>query len=217
MPRVIGIDPGTVSIDVCGLDDGRLFLDRSVPTADALADPARLVGLPEEEAGPLDLVAGPSGYGPPLTPARGAPHSGPRPAPLAAAGGAGGSGGGGAGGGGAPFRGGGGWRALLLGGGAAPAAGGRGGREPVGRLAHPATPQERVASEAFIESAVKTAVALALSVPGPAEFVLSGRLARVEAVSGAIRAPLEPVAPTPPLAGVAAGGEQAAPGAAARG
>ena len=26
MPRVIGIDPGTVSIDLCGLDDGRLFL-----------------------------------------------------------------------------------------------------------------------------------------------------------------------------------------------
>ena len=26
MPRVIGVDPGTVSIDVCGLDDGRLFI-----------------------------------------------------------------------------------------------------------------------------------------------------------------------------------------------
>src|SRR6267378_1989043 len=45
MPRVIGIDPGTVSIDLCGLDDGRLFLDRSWPTADALADPSRY-GLP---------------------------------------------------------------------------------------------------------------------------------------------------------------------------
>ena len=37
MPRVIGIDPGTVSIDLCGLDDGRVFLDRSLPTAEALA------------------------------------------------------------------------------------------------------------------------------------------------------------------------------------
>src|SRR5437870_165456 len=69
MPRVVGIDPGTVSIDLCGLDDGRLFLDRSIPTAEALADPARFVGL-LEEAGPLDLVTGPSGYGLPLTRAR---------------------------------------------------------------------------------------------------------------------------------------------------
>ena len=45
--RVIGIDPGTVSIDLCGLDDGRVFLDRSLPTAEALADPALLAGLLE--------------------------------------------------------------------------------------------------------------------------------------------------------------------------
>ena len=45
MPRVIGIDPGTISIDLCGLEDGRVFLDRSLPTADALADPSILVGL----------------------------------------------------------------------------------------------------------------------------------------------------------------------------
>jgi predicted butyrate kinase (DUF1464 family) len=69
MPRVIGIDPGTLSVDVCGLDDGRLFLDRSIPTADALADPAVLLSLIESHA-PLDLVAGPSGYGLPLLDAR---------------------------------------------------------------------------------------------------------------------------------------------------
>src|SRR5438876_10710440 len=57
MPRVIGIDPGTVSIDLCGLDNGRLFLDRSWPTAEALADPARFVAE-LEAAGPLDLVVG---------------------------------------------------------------------------------------------------------------------------------------------------------------
>ena len=69
MPRVIGVDPGTVSIDVCGLDDGRLFLDESYATSLALADPARLVAMLESHA-PLDLVAGPSGYGLPLRRAR---------------------------------------------------------------------------------------------------------------------------------------------------
>jgi predicted butyrate kinase (DUF1464 family) len=67
--RVIGIDPGTVSIDLCGLEDGRVFLDRSLPTSEALADPALIAGL-LDAAGPLDLVAGPSGYGLPLTAAR---------------------------------------------------------------------------------------------------------------------------------------------------
>jgi predicted butyrate kinase (DUF1464 family) len=69
MPRVVGIDAGTVSLDVCGLADGRLWLDLSCPTADVLADPdgfmARLAG-----PGRLDLVVGPSGYGLPLGPAR---------------------------------------------------------------------------------------------------------------------------------------------------
>jgi predicted butyrate kinase (DUF1464 family) len=69
MPRVIGIDPGTVSIDVCGLEDGQVFLDRAFPTSEALADPSMLVGLLHEaqRVAPLDLVAGPSGYGLPLT------------------------------------------------------------------------------------------------------------------------------------------------------
>ena len=69
MPRVIGIDPGTVSIDVCGLDEGRVFLDESFPTREALADPRRFVVLLESRM-PLDLIAGPSGYGLPLRKAR---------------------------------------------------------------------------------------------------------------------------------------------------
>ena len=69
MPRVLGIDPGTVSVDLCGLDDGRVFLDRSLPTAEALAHPSALIEL-IDTATPLDLVAGPSGYGLPLTAAR---------------------------------------------------------------------------------------------------------------------------------------------------
>jgi predicted butyrate kinase (DUF1464 family) len=69
MPRVIGIDPGTLSVDICGLEDGRLFLDRSFATTDALAQPSPLVTLLEDEhrRAPLNLVAGPSGYGLPLT------------------------------------------------------------------------------------------------------------------------------------------------------
>ncbi len=65
MPRVIGIDPGTVTIDVCGLSGGRVVLDRSWPTADALADPGTFAES-LREAGPPDLVAGLSGYGLPL-------------------------------------------------------------------------------------------------------------------------------------------------------
>jgi len=92
VPRVIGIDPGTVSIDLCGLDDGRLFLDRSLPTADALADPSTLTSL-LEHAGPLDLVAGPSGYGLPLVHARDLTDTDLRLVCLAAEGEAGGIGG----------------------------------------------------------------------------------------------------------------------------
>jgi predicted butyrate kinase (DUF1464 family) len=66
MPRVIGIDPGTVSLDVCGLVDGRVDLDLSFPTADALADPEGFLAA-LTAAGRPDLVAGPSGYGLPLT------------------------------------------------------------------------------------------------------------------------------------------------------
>lgn len=90
--RVIGIDPGTVSIDLCGLDDGRVFLDRSLSTEDALANPDSLIAL-LEGAAPLDLVAGPSGYGLPLTNARDLTESDLRLAYLAAEGEAGGIGG----------------------------------------------------------------------------------------------------------------------------
>jgi predicted butyrate kinase (DUF1464 family) len=65
MPRVIGIDPGTISIDLCGLDDGRVFVERSLPAADALADPRVLVTWLQAHA-PVDLIVGPSGYGLPL-------------------------------------------------------------------------------------------------------------------------------------------------------
>lgn len=65
MTRVVGIDPGTVSVDVCGLVDGRLYLDRSWLTQDALANPQGFLDLITGSGVP-DLVAGPSGYGLPL-------------------------------------------------------------------------------------------------------------------------------------------------------
>jgi predicted butyrate kinase (DUF1464 family) len=92
MPRVIGIDPGTISVDLCGLDDGRLFLDRSIPTAEAMHEAAGLVHLLDRHA-PLDLVAGPSGYGLPLVRAADATDDDLRLACLAPEGVAGGIGG----------------------------------------------------------------------------------------------------------------------------
>src|SRR2546426_11336295 len=92
MTRFVGIDPGTVSIDVCGIDDGRLFLDHSFPTGRAVAEPAAFVAL-LDAAGPLDLVAGPSGYGLPLTRVQDPSDEDLRLAFLTAPGGTGGSGG----------------------------------------------------------------------------------------------------------------------------
>jgi len=95
MPRVIGIDPGTVSVDLCGLDDGKVFLDRSLPTADALADPSVIVSLLDDvhRTAAIDLVAGPSGYGLPLIMARDLTDADLRLAYLAAEGESGGIGG----------------------------------------------------------------------------------------------------------------------------
>jgi len=62
MLRVIGIDPGTVSFDLCGLEDGQVFLDTTIPSAEIGANPQVLVDV-LKAAQPLDLVIGPSGYG----------------------------------------------------------------------------------------------------------------------------------------------------------
>jgi len=67
MPRVIGVDPGSLSFDLCGLDGGRVFLDVSIPAEDAARSPALLVDH-LTAALPVDLIAAPSGYGLPLVP-----------------------------------------------------------------------------------------------------------------------------------------------------
>ena len=95
MPRVVGIDPGTLSVDLCGLDAGDVFLDRSLDTSAALADPSVLLGLLNDahRAAPIDLIVGPSGYGLPLHPARDLTEEQLRLAYLAAKGESGGIGG----------------------------------------------------------------------------------------------------------------------------
>jgi predicted butyrate kinase (DUF1464 family) len=82
MPRTLGIDPGTITIDLCGLHDGAVFLDRSLPTAKAVADvPAFIALLHDARAA---LIAGPSGYGLPLLPVERAGETDLRLAYLAA-------------------------------------------------------------------------------------------------------------------------------------
>jgi predicted butyrate kinase (DUF1464 family) len=66
-PRVAGVDPGTVSFDVCVLDGGEVMLERSFRTVDVGADPALLVEALSDQ-GPFALVLGPAGYGLPLVP-----------------------------------------------------------------------------------------------------------------------------------------------------
>jgi predicted butyrate kinase (DUF1464 family) len=64
---VAGIDPGTVSIDVCALDGGELLFEESFRSSALARDPAPLVDALQAH-GPLDLVLGPAGYGLPLVP-----------------------------------------------------------------------------------------------------------------------------------------------------
>lgn len=66
MPRAVGIDAGTTTLDLCALDEGEVVLERSWPTAEAMADPAALAAA----IGPCDAVVAPSGYGLPLIQAK---------------------------------------------------------------------------------------------------------------------------------------------------
>jgi predicted butyrate kinase (DUF1464 family) len=66
-PRVAGVDPGTISFDVCALDGGEVMLERTFRTAAVGADPALLVEALIDH-GPFELVVGPAGYGLPLVP-----------------------------------------------------------------------------------------------------------------------------------------------------
>ena len=67
MPRVAGIDPGSVSFDLCVLQDGQPVLEQVFETG-SLADGAGPLLDALARHGPYDLIYGPSGYGVPLGP-----------------------------------------------------------------------------------------------------------------------------------------------------
>jgi predicted butyrate kinase (DUF1464 family) len=65
MPRVAGVDPGTVSFDLCVLQDGEPVIEEVFQTGSLSRDSAPLLDALARH-GPYDLVYGPSGYGLPL-------------------------------------------------------------------------------------------------------------------------------------------------------
>jgi predicted butyrate kinase (DUF1464 family) len=65
MPRVAGVDPGSVSFDLCVLQDGEPVLEQVFETGSLRHDPSPLLEALRRH-GPYDLVYGPSGYGVPL-------------------------------------------------------------------------------------------------------------------------------------------------------
>jgi predicted butyrate kinase (DUF1464 family) len=65
MPRVAGVDPGTVSFDLCVLEDGEPTVEQVFDTGSLSEDGGPLLEALARH-GPYDLVYGPSGYGLPL-------------------------------------------------------------------------------------------------------------------------------------------------------
>jgi len=66
MIRVIGIDPGTKSFDICGIEEEngqiKVFLEESIPSEDLAKDPYIIIDLIKKN-NPIELIVGPSGYG----------------------------------------------------------------------------------------------------------------------------------------------------------
>jgi predicted butyrate kinase (DUF1464 family) len=65
MPRVAGLDPGSVSFDLCVLQSGQPVLERVFESGSLRDDPSPLLDALSRH-GPYDLIYGPSGYGLPL-------------------------------------------------------------------------------------------------------------------------------------------------------
>ncbi|OUJ19539.1 putative butyrate kinase [Methanonatronarchaeum thermophilum] len=60
--KVVGIDPGTKSMDVCGLENGEVYYEKTVDTMEVAENPEKLINTIKETGEP-DLIAAPSGYG----------------------------------------------------------------------------------------------------------------------------------------------------------
>jgi predicted butyrate kinase (DUF1464 family) len=65
MPRVAGVDPGTVSFDLCVLQDSEPVVEQVFETGSLSEDCGPLLQALARR-GPYDLIYGPSGYGLPL-------------------------------------------------------------------------------------------------------------------------------------------------------
>jgi predicted butyrate kinase (DUF1464 family) len=65
MPRVAGVDPGTVSFDLTVLQDGKPVVEQVFETG-SLSQDSRPLLQALARHGPYDLIYGPSGYGLPL-------------------------------------------------------------------------------------------------------------------------------------------------------
>ncbi|ADI32463.1 DUF1464 family protein [Staphylothermus hellenicus] len=66
MARALGIDPGTKSFDLVVVEDDKVILEKSIDTKKVALNPKILIDAVLEIAD-LDLIAGPSGYGVPVT------------------------------------------------------------------------------------------------------------------------------------------------------
>lgn len=60
--RIVGIDPGTKTMDVCLLDDGYVKAERVIDSREVASRPELLIKA-VEKLSPYDLIVGPSGYG----------------------------------------------------------------------------------------------------------------------------------------------------------
>jgi predicted butyrate kinase (DUF1464 family) len=65
MVRVAGVDPGTISFDLCVLENGAPVVEQAFASRSLANDPGPLLTALAQH-GPYDLVYGPSGYGLPL-------------------------------------------------------------------------------------------------------------------------------------------------------
>ena len=60
--RAMGIDPGTKSMDICAIEDGVVYYEESLDNVELAKEPEKIISA-LKNALPVDVIAGPSGYG----------------------------------------------------------------------------------------------------------------------------------------------------------